>query len=250
MKAIGIIPARYASSRFPGKPLVDIGGQSLVERTWRQASKAVQLSEVVVATDDERIFEHVTAFGGKAVMTRQEHPSGTDRCAEAAALFPDFDIVVNIQGDEPFIAPEQIDAVLHPLLMHSEIAVATLAKAIEHRDEIFNPNVVKVVMDKHGRAMYFSRSPIPYLRNIPQEEWPGIHFFYKHIGLYAFRREALLELTALPPGVYEQAESLEQLRWLSAGYFIAVTLTDRETMGIDTPEDVERARERMEPDAK
>lgn len=241
MSALCIIPARYGSSRFPGKPLADVGGQSLIRRVYRQAVQAACAGEVIVATDDERILKHVLDFGGKAVMTRADHASGTDRCAEATALFPDFDIVVNVQGDEPFIAPEQIDAVVHPLLLQPETRISTLAKAIAQREDIFNPNVVKVVMDKSGRAMYFSRSPIPHLRGLPQSEWPGAVAFYKHIGLYAFRRETLLELTSLPPGFYEQAESLEQLRWLAAGYPIAVALTDKETIGVDTPEDVGKA---------
>jgi len=243
MSTIGIIPARYASSRFPGKPLADIGGQSLIERVYRQALQAACLQEVIVATDDERILQHVMAFGGKAVMTRSDHPSGTDRCAEAAGHFSDADIVVNIQGDEPFIVPEQIEAAVQPLLLQSNLGISTLAKAIQSREDILNPNVVKVVMNKLGHAMYFSRSPIPYLRNLAQEDWPGNTTFYKHIGLYAFRRETLLKLTSLPPGYYEQAESLEQLRWLAAGYPIAVALTDRETLGVDTPQDAQKARD-------
>ena len=241
MSVLCIIPARYGASRFPGKPLADIGGQTLIQRVYRQAVQAACAAEVVVATDDERIHRHVHDFGGKAVMTRADHATGTDRCAEVAALFPDFDIVVNVQGDEPFIAPEQIVAAVRPLLLQSEKQISTLAKAITNREDIFNPNVVKVVIDKSGRAMYFSRSPIPYLRGLPQEKWPGDTVFYKHIGLYAFRRETLLELTALAPGFYEQAEALEQLRWLAAGYSIAVALTDRETLGVDTPEDVAKA---------
>ncbi len=241
MSILGIIPARYASSRFPGKPLVDIGGMSLIERVYRQAVQASSLAEVVVATDDMRIYDHVREFGGQVHMTRTDHASGTDRCAEVASYFQEFDYIVNIQGDEPFIAPEQIDAAVQPLLFQSEARIATLAKAITLREDIFNPNVVKVVMNKHGQAMYFSRSPIPYLRGLPENDWPGHVTFYKHIGLYAFRRDTLIEVTALPPGYYEQAEALEQLRWLVAGYAIAVTLTDRETIGVDTPEDVEKA---------
>lgn len=243
MSALGIIPARYASTRFPGKPLADIGGMSLIERVYRQAVQAPALRDVVVATDDARIFDHVHQFGGQAFMTRADHASGTDRCAEVASYFQEYDYVVNIQGDEPFIAPEQIQAAVQPLLFQSDARIATLAKAIEHREDIFNANVVKVVINKHGQAMYFSRSPIPHLRGLPPEAWPGQVTFYKHIGLYAFHRAALLEVTQLPPGYYEQAEALEQLRWLAAGYAIAVTITAQETLGVDTPEDLMKARQ-------
>jgi 3-deoxy-manno-octulosonate cytidylyltransferase (CMP-KDO synthetase) len=241
MNALGIIPARYGSSRFPGKPLVDIGEMSLIERVYRQAQQATSLQKVVVATDDERIRQHVNSFGGHAEMTRSDHATGTDRCVEIAGQFPEFDYVVNIQGDEPFLAPEQIDEVLQPLLFQSAARIATLAKVISKAEDIFNPNVVKVVLNKMGQAMYFSRSPIPFLRDIPQGQWPGKVNFYKHIGLYAFHRETLLEISSLPPGYYEQAESLEQLRWLAAGFAIAAAVTDKETIGIDTPEDLERA---------
>lgn len=241
MKIAGIIPARYASTRFPGKPLADIGGQSLIERVYRQALQSSCIQEVVVATDDERILRHVLDFGGRAVMTRSDHASGTDRCAEVAQTLAGFDIVVNIQGDEPFIRPEQIEEALEPLLHSSDAGIATLAKKTASHEEIFNPNVVKVVFNERGRALYFSRSPIPYLRGLPESEWPGNIDFYKHIGLYAFRREVLLELTRLPMSAHEQAESLEQLRWLDAGYAIAVAITPYETIGVDTPQDVERA---------
>ncbi|MBE2206626.1 MAG: 3-deoxy-manno-octulosonate cytidylyltransferase [Saprospiraceae bacterium] len=241
MKIAGIIPARYASTRFPGKPLADIGGQSLIERVYRQVRKTTCIQEVVVATDDERILRHVLDFGGQAVMTRSDHASGTDRCAEVAEALSGFDIVVNIQGDEPFIRPEQIEAALVPLLHSSDAGIATLAKKMDRREDVFNPNVVKVVFNERGRALYFSRSPIPYLRGIPEAEWPGDIDFYKHIGLYAFRREVLSELTRLPMSAHERAESLEQLRWLDAGYAIAVSVTPFETIGVDTPEDVARA---------
>lgn len=241
MKIAGIIPARYASTRFPGKPLADIGGQSLIERVYRQVRQTTCIQEVVVATDDERILRHVLDFGGQAVMTRSDHASGTDRCAEVAEALSGFDIVVNIQGDEPFIRPEQIEAALVPLLHSSDAGIATLAKKMDRREDIFNPNVVKVVFNERGRALYFSRSPIPYLRGIPEAEWPGDIDFYKHIGLYAFRREVLSELTRLPMSAHERAESLEQLRWLDAGYAIAVSVTPFETIGVDTPEDVARA---------
>jgi 3-deoxy-manno-octulosonate cytidylyltransferase (CMP-KDO synthetase) len=246
MNALGIIPARYSSSRFPGKPLADVGGMSLVERVYRQAQQATCLQKVVVATDDYRILQHVNDFGGFAEMTRTDHATGTDRCVEIAAKFTDFDYVVNIQGDEPFIAPEQIDEVLQPLLFQSGARIATLAKMISRAEDIFNPNVVKVVLNKLGQAMYFSRSPIPFLRDVPQDQWPGRVNFYKHIGLYAFHRDTLLEISSLPQGYYEQAESLEQLRWLASGFPIAVAVTDKETLGIDTPADLQRALAFME----
>ncbi len=238
MKIAGIIPARYASTRFPGKPLADIGGQSLIERVYRQVRQTTCIQEVVVATDDERILRHVLDFGGQAVMTRSDHASGTDRCAEVAEALSGFDIVVNIQGDEPFIRPEQIEAALEPLLHSSDAGIATLAKKMDRREDVFNPNVVKVVFNERGRALYFSRSPIPYLRGIPEAEWPGDIDFYKHIGLYAFRREVLSELTHLPMSAHERAESLEQLRWIEHGYTIHAAVTTLESVSIDTPEDL------------
>ena len=239
--SLGIIPARFASTRFPGKPLVEISGKTMIRRVYEQASKS-GLDEVVVATDDERIFRHVSDFGGNAVMTSPEHPSGTDRCAEVAALpeYADFEIVVNIQGDEPFIQPSQIDLAVDVLIKNKNCPIATLAKQIEQPEALFNPNVVKVVFDKKIQALYFSRSPVPFLRNVPQAEWLAQGRFFKHIGLYAFRRETLLAVAALPPGQLERAESLEQLRWLENGYAIAIALTEFETIGIDVPEDLLR----------
>lgn len=242
MKVLGIIPSRYGATRFPGKPLADIGGMTMVERVYRQAVQASCMTEVIVATEDDRIIQHVQGFGGKAMMTRTDHQTGTDRCAEVARMVAGYDIVVNIQGDEPFILPEQIDAAVQPLLDGQLTDISTLAKPIENRDDIFNPNIVKVVLDKRNCAMYFSRSPIPHLRSIPEQDWFGRIVFYKHIGLYAFRSETIQQVTALPPGIYEQAESLEQLRWLANGYPIAVGMTDKETIGIDVPEDIEKAK--------
>lgn len=242
MKVLGIIPSRYGATRFPGKPLADIGGMTMVERVYRQAVQASCMTEVIVATEDDRIIQHVQGFGGKAMMTRADHQTGTDRCAEVARMVAGYDIVVNIQGDEPFILPEQIDAAVQPLLDGQLTDISTLAKPIENRDDIFNPNIVKVVLDKRNCAMYFSRSPIPHLRSIPEQDWFGRIVFYKHIGLYAFRSETIQQVTALPPGIYEQAESLEQLRWLANGYPIAVGMTDKETIGIDVPEDIEKAK--------
>lgn len=240
MKTLGIIPARYASTRFPGKPLVEIDGQSMLQRVYNQACKASLLQQVVIATDDERIFTHAQAFGARVMYTDPGHQSGTDRCAEVAAAFPEVDVVVNIQGDEPFIDPAQIDAVIEPFPRHPDLSIATLAKLISDERQLFNPNVVKVVFDKNNMALYFSRHPIPYLRNIPQEFWLSKKYHFKHIGLYAFRNNVLQRLGQLPHGIYEQAESLEQLRWLEAGYRIFVGQTEVETVGIDTPEDLER----------
>lgn len=242
MKTVGIIPARFASTRFPGKPLAEIGGKTVIRRVYEQASKARRLDEVLVATDDERIFRHVESFGGQVVMSRQEHQSGTDRCAEAARRLDEADIIINIQGDEPFIAPEQIDLVAEPLARRQSVQISTLARRIGREEELHNPNIVKVVFNRQQMAMYFSRSTIPYLRGLPPEQWLPSGVFYKHIGLYGFRREVLLDVAHLEPSTYERLESLEQLRWLEAGYGIFVNITESETIGIDTPEDLERAR--------
>lgn len=242
MKTIGIIPARFASSRFPGKPLAEIGGKSVIRRAYEQSCRARRLDEVIVATDDERIREHVESFGGEVMMTAAHHHSGTERCAEVAARLDDAGIIVNIQGDEPFIAPEQIDLVAEPLARRQSIQISTLAKRVVQAEELFNPNVVKVVFNRQQMAMYFSRSTIPHLRNTPEQEWLGKGEFYKHIGLYGFRREVLMDLAKLPPSSYEQWEALEQLRWLDYGFAVFLNLTDQETIGIDTPEDLERAR--------
>ncbi len=241
MKTLGIIPARFASVRFPGKPLTEIGGKTMIQRVWEQARKANSLADLVVATDDQRIFDHVRTFGN-CLMTGSDHRSGTDRCAEVAALpgFSDFDAVLNIQGDEPFIQPEQIDWLLHFLEENEQFPIATLAKRMENPAHLSNPNVVKLLFDASHRALYFSRSPIPFVRGVAPENWLEHAVFYKHIGLYAFRREALLQVAALPPGRLEQAESLEQLRWLENGFGIGVAVTEMETVGIDAPEDLER----------
>jgi 3-deoxy-manno-octulosonate cytidylyltransferase (CMP-KDO synthetase) len=222
--------------------LVDIGGQSLIQRVYRQAEQATCLTRVVVATDDQRIYDHVRAFGGAVVMTADTHLSGTDRCAEVAAMMAGDDIVVNIQGDEPLIDPGQLSLLVQPLLMQQDVGIATLAKALHDEADIHNPNIVKVVLNKLGHAMYFSRSPIPYLRDVPPTAWAAQPLFFKHIGLYAFRSSVLQTITAIPPGVYERAESLEQLRWLASGHAIAVSITDQESVGVDTPEDLEKVR--------
>ncbi len=241
-KTLGIIPARFLSTRFPGKPLVDIAGKSMVQRVWEQANQAATLTTVVVATDDERIFDHVHAFGGKAMMTSPTHLSGTDRCAEVAdnEAFEDYSFIVNIQGDEPFIQPAQIDLAVRFLMHQVGFSIATLAKKIEKVVELFNPNVVKVVFDQQYRALYFSRSIVPFLRNVAETDWLEKGLFYKHIGLYVFRRETLAALAKLPAGRLEQAESLEQLRWLEAGFAIGIEKTEFETQGIDAPEDLKK----------
>lgn len=239
-KTLGVIPARYASSRFPGKPLVDIRGKSMIRRVYEQVRQAKWIDEVLVATDDKRIFEHVRAFGGQVEMTAGTHRSGTDRCAEVAGRREGFDIVVNIQGDEPFIDPRQVDQVIAPLREQAEVEIATLAKLFTDQADLFNPNVVKVVFDRRQRALYFSRSAIPHLRDVDPANWLGQAAFYKHIGIYGFRRQVLLALAREQPGRLEQWESLEQLRWLEAGYRIFVGVTELETIGIDRPEDLER----------
>lgn len=242
MKYIGVIPARYASTRFPGKPLVMLGGKSMIERVYEQVAGV--LDETCVATDDERIFDAVKAFGGNVVMTSTEHKSGTDRIQEAVTKIGDgYDVVVNIQGDEPFIQRSQIETVCR--CFDDEITqIATLGKPFGNNFEaIANCNSPKIVIDNRGYAMYFSRSVIPFIRVKQTEEWAEAYPFVKHIGLYAYRREVLAEITQLPQSSLEIAESLEQLRWLQNGYRIKVGLTDVETVGIDTPEDLQRAEE-------
>ena len=239
MKFIGIIPARYASTRFPGKPLAMLGGRTVIQRVYEQVSSA--LDEAYVATDDERILQAVRQFGGRAVMTRADHRSGTDRIEEAAQLIrTDADVVINVQGDEPFIQRSQLDTV--KALFDDPVAqICTLGKPFESIDAVMNPNSPKIVCDVRGYALYFSRSPIPYVRGRDQQEWLQAFPYLKHIGLYAYRREVLREITRLPQSPLELAESLEQLRWLQHGYRIRVGLTDVETIGIDTPADLTRA---------
>ena len=239
MKYIGIIPARYSSNRFPGKPLVLLGGKTVIERVYTQASSV--LDDCYVATDDERIFDAVTSFGGRAVMTSAAHRSGTDRIAEAMEkIGGDHDVVVNIQGDEPFIRREQILSLCH-CFDDPETQIATLGKPFDDMSSVSNPNSPKIVVDRRGFALYFSRSIIPFVRGVDQAEWIGHYPFLKHLGLYAYRTDVLREITRLPQSPLEKAESLEQLRWLENGYRIRVGLTDMETVGIDTPEDLERA---------
>ena len=244
LKAIAIIPARYASTRFPAKPLAILGGKMVIERVYEQVTKCVE--KAVVATDDERIYDAVKSFGGEVVMTSTEHRSGTDRCREAfEKVGYDADIVINVQGDEPFIQPEQIETLKH-CFDNEETQIATLVKPFAESDGIEaleNPNSPKVVVDGEMHALYFSRSVIPYLRGIERSEWLKHHIFYKHIGIYAFRAEVLKAVTSLPQSSLEKAESLEQLRWLESGYKIGVGISDIETIGIDTPEDLIKAEE-------
>ncbi len=242
MKFLAIIPARYASTRFPGKPLAMLGGKPVIQRVYEQVAGV--LDEAVVATDDARIFEAVKAFGGKVVMTSTEHRSGTDRCREAyEKVGGGYDVVVNVQGDEPFIQAAQLET-LKACFDQVETDIATLVKPFAAADGLAaleNPNSPKVVLDAQSYALYFSRSVIPYLRSVPREEWLTKHTFYKHIGIYAFRSEALQRVTALPQSPLELAESLEQLRWLENGCRIRVGITEMETIGIDTPEDLAKA---------
>ena len=239
MKFIGIIPARYASTRFPGKPLAMLGGRSVIQRVYEQASTI--LDETYVATDDERILQAVEQFGGQAIMTRADHKSGTDRIEEAAEkLNTQADVIINIQGDEPFIQQSQIETLIH-LFDDATTQIGTLGKRFETMEAVMNPNSPKIVTDKNGFALYFSRSVIPYVRGKEQSAWLQNFPYLKHLGLYAYRREVLREVTQLPQSPLEKAESLEQLRWLENGYRIRVGLTDVETVGIDTPEDLQRA---------
>lgn len=239
MKTLGIIPARYASTRFPAKPLVDIAGKTMIQRVYEQAKKC-DLDEVVVATDDERISSVVESFGGKVVMTSIKHQSGTDRCAEVALAMPGYDVVINIQGDEPFIDPAQI-ALVRSCFTDENIQLATLIKEIHSDEELFNHNIPKVVINANQQAIYFSRHPIPYIRNAEErEDWITKHLFYKHIGIYGYTTETLLEITKLKPSALELAESLEQLRWLENGYQIQTKVTGIETIAIDTPEDLQK----------
>lgn len=240
MKIIGIIPARYASSRFPGKPLVDIRGKSMIQRVYEQAKKSKSLFDIVVATDDARIESHVVDFGGNVVMTSSSHQSGTDRCYEAVTKLSGItDIVINIQGDEPFIYPEQIDLVAS-CFNDSSTNIATLVKKINSQEELFNVNIPKVILSANNEALYFSRQTIPYIRGKETSEWLKAHTFYKHIGIYAYRASILKELTCLSPSLLENTEALEQLRWIENGYKIKVKVTNFESAAIDTPEDLKK----------
>jgi 3-deoxy-manno-octulosonate cytidylyltransferase (CMP-KDO synthetase) len=240
----GIIPARYASSRFPGKPLVLIGNKPMIQRVYEQARKALDI--VWIATDDKRIFDAVTDFGGKAIMTSPNHLNGTDRCAEAVTKINSesgkkIDIVINIQGDEPFINPEQINLVMQ-CFTDKTVELATLVRKVEPGEDIFNPNQPKVILNSKGDAIYFSRAAIPYIRDTEKTEWSKNHIFYKHIGLYAYRSEALKKITLLARSPLEISESLEQNRWIENDYRIRTAVTKWESISIDTPDDLEKAK--------
>lgn len=238
MEILGIIPTRYASSRFPGKALVDINGKSMVQRVYLQALKSKTLAKTLVATDDNRIFEHVKNFGGEVVMTSVEHKNGTERCLETLQKQTDkYDYVINIQGDEPFIDPRQID--LLASLLDGKTELATLAKKITTQEELNSNNVNKVIWNKNKEALYFSRTALPYLRNVNKDQWINQQSYYKHIGIYGYRIDILEEVSHLQPSSLELAESLEQLRWLENGYIIKIAETEIESTGIDTPEDLE-----------
>jgi len=239
MKTLGIIPARFASSRFPGKPLVDIGGKSMIQRVYEQAKKCIHLTEVIVATDDTRIYDHVVDFGGVAILTSSDHQSGTDRCAEVALQHPQYSVIINIQGDEPYIDPEQISK-LAACFNDENTQLATLVKKITTDLELFNTNSPKVVINKLSEAVYFSRSPLPHIRGQEQSDWLKHYTYFKHIGIYGYRADILQQITKLPVSSLEKAESLEQLRWIENGYRIKVAETELETHAVDTPEDLKK----------
>lgn len=244
MNILGVIPARFESSRFPGKPLALINGKTMIQRVYEQVKKASKITDVIIATDDKRILENVSGFGGKAILTSTSHLNGTSRCYEVFEKVnsqqPDFyDAVVNIQGDEPFINPEQINQVCD-ILIKKKSGIATLAKKIIDVDNLFDPNIVKTVFGVNGNALYFSRSPIPFLRSYEKNDWLKHANYYKHIGIYGFAKATLMKIVNLKPGKLEQSESLEQLRWLENELEITIDVTDFESIGIDTPEDLEK----------
>lgn len=239
MKIVGIIPARFGSTRFPGKPLAMIEDKSMIQRVVEQVLKSKFVQTAVVATDDERIAQQVQDFGGEVVMTLDTHQSGTDRCYEALQkLAPGFNGVINIQGDEPFISPKQIDQVAQLLMDGAEIA--TLVKPISESSTLLDPNKVKAVLDNKNNALYFSRSPIPFLKAKDAHEWVNEHQYYKHLGIYGYQKSVLRNITHLPVSPLEKAESLEQLRWLQNGYNISTGITKHESPSIDTPADLEQ----------
>ena len=242
MKVVGIIPARYNSTRFPGKPLAMIKGKTMIQRVCEQAWKS-KLDAVVVATDDIRIADEVLKFGGKYVMTDPRHQSGTDRCCEAVHMLEErYDAVINIQGDEPFIDPRHID-LLVDMISRDDTQLASLVKRVEDAEDLFGSTKVKVVMDKTGKALYFSRNPIPFMQNMAHEKWMQKGRFYQHIGIYAYKTETLHQIAKMQPSALEQAESLEQLRWLENGLSIRMAVVAGESISIDTPDDLAKARE-------
>jgi len=237
---VGIIPARYASTRFPGKPLIDIEGKSMLQRVYEQAGNCRLLHQVVVATDDHRIAEHVRAFGGNVVMTAANHPSGTDRCMDALQQLPgNYHYVINIQGDEPFIEPEQIDE-LASALIDGSVELATQMIAVNSHEMLFDKGEVKIVVNSNNEALYFSRMVIPFIKGVAEDQWHMRHRYYRHVGMYAYRQDILQRITQLPVSLLEKAESLEQLRWLENGFTIKCVETKYESHCIDTPEDLEK----------
>jgi 3-deoxy-manno-octulosonate cytidylyltransferase (CMP-KDO synthetase) len=236
---LGVIPARYASTRFPGKPLIDILGKSMIQRVYEQAKKSHKLSEVVVATDDERIFDHVKSFDGHAVMTAPQHPSGTDRCYEALKKSgKDFKYVLNIQGDEPFIDPSQID--LLASLCDGKTELATLMIPVDSHDVLFDTGEVKITMNNSMEALYFSREVIPHIKGVDKKDWHKHFHYYRHVCMYAYRTDILQKITTLVPSELEKAESLEQLRWIENGYKIKLAITEFDSHCIDAPDDVQK----------
>ena len=235
---VGIIPARFASTRFPGKPLIDIQGKTMLQRVYEQAIKSKFLDKVVVATDDQRIFDHVKSFGGEVVMTEAHHPSGTDRCWDALQqLDGDFQYVINIQGDEPFIEPGQIDELANEL-KDGKTELATQMIAVDNHEMLFDKGEVKIVLNAEKEALYFSRMVIPFIKGVDEKDWHQHHTYYRHVGMYAYRKDVLEKLTKLPVSSLEKAESLEQLRWIENGFKIKCVTTKYESHCIDTPEDV------------
>ncbi len=244
MKILGIIPARYASTRFPAKALADLGGKSVIQRVYEQASKNQAIQTLIVATDHEKIYDHVLGFGGNVTLTSPNHRSGTDRCIEVVQKLEErFDYVINIQGDEPFISPELINALIH--LFDGQTQIATLIKPISDASDLFDPNIVKVVKNILNEAIYFSRATIPFLRGVEKEDWLDKHTFYKHLGIYGYRTDVLIDIADLSVSSLEKSESLEQLRWLENGFKIKIAETNQGVLGIDTPEDLEKAKEFM-----
>ncbi len=245
MKFFGIIPARYASMRFPGKPLALINGKPMIQRVYEQASKAGVLSEIYVATDDQRIADTINELGGKVFMTSSSHQSGTERCNEVAekllktGKINTRDIIINIQCDEPFLHPEQISTVIS-CFDNKDVQISTLVKKIQTTDELLNKNVVKVILNKYKQAIYFSRQPIPMIRGKPEDQWISQYDYYKHIGIYAYRTNVLQEITRLDVSLLEKAESLEQLRWIEHGYRIHANITQFDSQAVDTPADLSK----------
>ncbi len=244
MRVLGIIPSRYESFRFPGKPLIDIAGKSMIQRVYEGAAKSSLITEIVVATDDQRIADEVKRFGGKQMLTSTDHESGTERCGEVIQSMTDYDVILNIQGDEPLIESEQLNQLIE-VFNNSEVNIGTIVKTISRLEDIRNPNRIKVVLDEHENGIYFSRSPIPNLANIPHEEWLNHSTFYKHIGIYAWRTSTLKELLNLEPTELEKQESLEQLRWIYHGYKIRTVVTEIETPNIDVPQDLDKVLEEL-----